>query len=592
MKKPQTKIKRSHYILYIVPILFILTLIFINHPNTSALTYQNDNDLLFTINPSITLSVSGDLSINDLAPNTASDSNIITITAGSNSTLGYTLYTNVGDSTNAWTDLKLNGTDNTNKFSVLSSAVSTLDAIGASKWGYSYCDATSSPTNCDNTNNWVYGSAGSTATGYGIMPQYNSTTHANDIKLADANSSSETTINFKIGAKAADTQAAGTYTNVINFINIPKITTIDYSLTYTDNSSTTTSGTMPSPNPQTGTTTDGTFRLSTTKPTNTNSNLVFKAWCTANNSSDVTSCPGSTIYPGNLYVIGSSSSSFTTSVYAVWQDNTPVPTKLYMQNIADWKDTVLPNIGDETIAYDARDEKAYYIAKLPDGNIWMTQNLDHDINSSYNYNSTNTDVPANWSDTLTSTYATGTTTWISLYTVPESYDPGDRCWNGTLDPGWSTKLDTGTTACSSITTTPDHYHIGNYYNWTASVAMQNSSSYTADNTDVNQSICPAGWMLPKSGTVQTGSGSFYDLVNGRYTAGTSGNIQSSPVYFVYGGSWSKSPGLVSSYGYYWSSVVRASNYSYNLIFNVADSLINPQSYGHRGVGDLVRCLAR
>jgi uncharacterized protein (TIGR02145 family) len=237
---------------------------------------------------------------------------------------------------------------------------------------------------------------------------------------------------------------------------------------------------------------------------------------------------------------------------------------------------------------DSRDEKVYYIAKLADGNVWMTQNLDHDIDSTYNYNSTNTDVPAIWDDILTSTYATGTTTWNYSITEPESYDPGDLCWNGTFAPNNNGTLSTYAEACGN----DKHYHIGNYYNWTAAVAMADSSSYTANNTDVNQSICPAGWMLPKSGTTLTGSGSFYYLVNQlNLTSGTSGNIQNSPVYFAYGGYWIGWSTAFGGTGYYWSSVVDDSIYVYGLEF-IRSGYLGPHTDVDSGDGHSVRCVAR
>jgi hypothetical protein len=212
---------------------------------------------------------------------------------------------------------------------------------------------------------------------------------------------------------------------------------------------------------------------------------------------------------------------------------------------------------------DSRDEKVYYIAKLADGNIWMTQNLDHDIDSSYDYNSTNTDVPSNWSDTLTNTYATGTTTWNNSTTAPKSYDPGDLCWNGTIRNDHNGTIANSTVACGD----DKHYHIGNYYNWTAAVAMADSSSYENDNTDVGQSICPAGWMLPKGGNTLTGSGSFIYLKNQlSLTSGTSGNIHNSPVYFAYGGGWDGSSAGVGGDGAYWSSGVGDSDGAYGVYF--------------------------
>ena len=238
---------------------------------------------------------------------------------------------------------------------------------------------------------------------------------------------------------------------------------------------------------------------------------------------------------------------------------------------------------------DSRDQKAYYIAKLADGNIWMTQNLDLDLNSSTTYTPSNTDIPANWTPS-TSTYAKGVTTWNYSTTSPESYDPGNLCWNGVLDENWETTLDNGTTAC--IDGSNMNYSIGNYYNWTAAVAMNDSSSYTTQNQDVNQSICPAGWMLPKSGTTQTGSGSFLYLKNQlSLTSGTSGNIQNTPVFFTYGGDWGGESWDVGSYGYYWSSVVSNESTSYSLYFDV-NGYLDPQYEIYRDYGYSVRCVAR
>ncbi len=220
----------------------------------------------------------------------------------------------------------------------------------------------------------------------------------------------------------------------------------------------------------------------------------------------------------------------------------------------------------------------------------MTQNLDFDINSSKTYTPADTDIPANWIPS-TSTYVTGDTTWNYSTTSPKSYDPGNLCWNSVLlDKNSGTTLDNGTTAC--IDGSNMNYHIGNYYNWTAAVAMNNSSSYTTLNQDVNQSICPAGWMLPKSGTTQTGSGSFLYLKNQlSLTSGTSGNIQNTPVFFTYGGYWEGESRGVGGNGRYWSSVVDNEYNSYSLLFYV-DRYLSPQFSGARGNGFSVRCLAR
>ena len=47
--------------------------------------------------------------------------------------------------------------------------------------------------------------------------------------------------------------------------------------------------------------------------------------------------------------------------------------------MATWKNTELQNNGDSMQVIDQRDGKKYWVTRLADGNIWMTQNLDFDI---------------------------------------------------------------------------------------------------------------------------------------------------------------------------------------------------------------------
>ena len=266
------------------------------------------------------------------------------------------------------------------------------------------------------------------------------------------------------------------------------------------------------------------------------------------------------------------------------------PPVKYMQTVATWKDTV--SEGEVVEAVDQRDNKTYYVAKLADGNLWMTQNLDFNIDATKTYTSADTDISADWTPS-TSTYATGDATWERSYTTPESYDPGDKCWTGLIDTSYSGTLDNTSyaTSCSEEGTNL-HYHVGNYYNWTAAVAMNDSSAYATGNTDVNQSICPAGWTLPKGGTTLTGSGSFYYMINQTgFTSGTGGNIHQVPGFLVYGGYWFGSSSFVGGDGFYWSSVVGVSDGAYGLGFD-ADSDLYPQGSDDRSDGNSVRCVAR
>ena len=243
---------------------------------------------------------------------------------------------------------------------------------------------------------------------------------------------------------------------------------------------------------------------------------------------------------------------------------------------------------------DNRDQKPYYIAKLADGNVWMTQNLDHDIVTTANfYTPQNTDVPSTWTAS-TATYATGVTTWDNTTTgnyAPQSYNPGDYCWSGALEDGTPV-------SCSQ---NGNHFHLGNYYSWTAAVATNDSSSY-ATSTDVDRSICPAGWTLPKDGSITT-SGSLEYLVtqygwdDDSYLMEDPYYPWDSPLYSSLSGNW-KGAGLetIGELGHYWSSVTGSynSNGADAMFYEYYDhnSSFYPASSFYRYNGLSVRCVAR
>ncbi len=292
---------------------------------------------------------------------------------------------------------------------------------------------------------------------------------------------------------------------------------------------------------------------------------------------------------------------------------------------------------------DSRDGKTYTIAKYPAGtdsntnqtlyDVWMTQNLDLDLDAGTTYTNEDTDIGYNtttntydtaaWSP-IRSTYSTTLThthswceggTWNTQYgycelnDTPESYDPGNLYWNATESDysDWdayynSCDYSTPTSECdqtlnpistyvSSTSSTPQ-YHLGNYYNWTAAIAMNDSSSYTTQYTDVNQSICPAGWTLPRIGN---GEDSFYSLWNqyGFSQSSISGNnkLWTSPLYFAAGGNFGGYPYGVGLFGLFWSPVPNGSGSAGAGNFYV-DGSVYPSGLDVRGDGGSVRCVAR
>lgn len=286
----------------------------------------------------------------------------------------------------------------------------------------------------------------------------------------------------------------------------------------------------------------------------------------------------------------------TITFYAIAKSVEPAPSLCgdtpTMQNIASLKSTLFAVEEDQVQLCDERDGEIYYASKLADGEIWMTQNLDFNIVAGTTYTPNDTDIPSNWTPTL-STYTDNS--WGESFTTPESYDPGDYYISGGSGSGFSpvSELDLDI----EWEREQLHYHVGNYYNWSAAVAMENSEEYSSDGQDVDQSICPAGWTLPKSGYDDVGYGekSFYNLIL-QYGWNSASQEMLRPaiwdaLYFPLSGLWGGGSYGVGSYGYYWSSVVIDFDISYFLNFD-SNGFVGPQHYGDRDDGFSVRCVAR
>ena len=293
----------------------------------------------------------------------------------------------------------------------------------------------------------------------------------------------------------------------------------------------------------------------------------------------------------------------------------------YMQNFAnltaDEKTEVLDSMvqDQQYQLVDERDNKVYYVSKLADGKIWMTQNLDLDLDSNTTYTHADTDL--GWGGTLdaTATWTPAESTktadangefpdWINNYIAPVSADPGDWYYAGydgtNLLPSeyviylTSTNRDTvgGVTTVyndanhtnayfsdSPFNTNGVHGHVGNYYNWSAAVARNDTSNYSGDSIgDISNnpqtSICPAGWRLPtisNESDAVDGSTNEFARLNRLYNnalTSTSSGLEASPLFFTRNGSIDG--GLLRHSGYagmYWSSTYDKPNYAYLLTFD-------------------------
>ena len=265
---------------------------------------------------------------------------------------------------------------------------------------------------------------------------------------------------------------------------------------------------------------------------------------------------------------------------------------------------------------DTRDGKKYWVAKLEDGNCWMLQNLDLDLDPARPLTPADSDVSRVW----TPATATSTTIFNSNdETATLSYDPGlylksnptafnEYCTTSTslADPSCQ---NVGFVDVSNRTaaTTPDaelltdqtydaHYLVGNYYQWNAATAgtgVTTTAATAESDADAPDSICPRGWQLPVAGPDDnTTSGSFHELL-GHYDLTTSshnGAIASSPLYLQYSGYIYQGQIYQAGYtGRYWSSTVSPANHiAYSLYFS---NSVAPTDYYFYFNGFPVRCLA-
>jgi len=223
---------------------------------------------------------------------------------------------------------------------------------------------------------------------------------------------------------------------------------------------------------------------------------------------------------------------------------------------------------------DKRDNKKYWVAKLKDGNCWMTQNLDLDLNGR-TLTTTDSDVTTNW---------TSTTGASALWSTKGNndikyYDPGDKyCPSGNCGSTTNTSSNNG------------HDHQGNYYSFNAATAGT-GQSVTSTGQNASSSICPKGWQLPISGNKDDKSfgklTADYGIVD---DATGSTALRAAPLYFIYGGAVYSGSLSAGSNGFYWSSAAWTASQAYGL--SLLPSNVFPSGVSDRYYGRSIRCVVR
>ena len=354
------------------------------------------------------------------------------------------------------------------------------------------------------------------------------------------------------------------------------------------------------------------------KNTFTRDGYTFTGWNTVANPTDDN--------PGTSYIDQSGFTASSTSMknivlYATWTKT--IGNLTYMQDFKTLsekdKSTVLQSMTEDKQYQlrDNRDQKQYFISKLKDGNVWMTQNLDLDLSIETTLTPVDTNITEDWTP-MRSTISFANSSvpgWDNDGYTPYSADPGDVYYytsnSDENDIRYNSLADceaAGHTDCT-------HYHAGNYYNWTAAVASNDSSDMQEMNINAPYSICPAGWTLPEgledfnnpyndmSHLASSYSNTLTDLTWGcghgckiyEYLSGGFVNMRNTPLWFIRSGGIEIRYGTVNaalyegaSVGYYWSKTM-FDTYAIRLRFDNKE--VRPDdSYG-RHQGFSVRCLA-
>ena len=312
----------------------------------------------------------------------------------------------------------------------------------------------------------------------------------------------------------------------------------------------------------------------------------------------------------------------------------------FMQNVAEWKEQMLPHKGDSIQAIDQRDGKKYWVTRLADGNVWMTSNLDLDIGglNTAPLNSNNTDISTDpsvyasgsiysdynvsdgiytWnpiSTAVTSNYYIKNTTikpsaWPqNSYATPYSAEGGDTYYYTSNSTGDDTRYNS-LQACKNDHTEAEckRYFTGNYYNWSAAIASNNSTNINTNNDKAANSICPRGWRLPNASQTDNEYNEFGRMLfsAGITTKASDGNesvgykdggfnkLRSSPYYFIRpGGIYGSTLYVPGVGGDYWSGTVSSNTSAYNFDFTNTDIYPAHNSNDLRSFGRSIRCIAR
>ena len=254
----------------------------------------------------------------------------------------------------------------------------------------------------------------------------------------------------------------------------------------------------------------------------------------------------------------------------------------YMQEVGSCPSTLTTGMVYQLT--DNRDNQKYLVARLKDGNCWMLQNLKlgrtvTSSNTPLTLTPTNSDVGSNYTLNYTDIPSGGK---FHAYTI-----------DGTQYQNNSTEY-----YCTGDGTASDWESC--YYNWYTATAGTGTTYIASQGQNVNNSICPAGWTLPTSGS----GGQFQALYNQYPSAAqmevanptttkennpTVGQVTNTPGFLLSGHYGTGGAYSLGSYGNYWSRIANSAQNGYRLLMDTTG--VNPSNSHYKYYGFAVRCVA-
>ena len=248
----------------------------------------------------------------------------------------------------------------------------------------------------------------------------------------------------------------------------------------------------------------------------------------------------------------------------------------YMQDMTPGLCTTTP-----TTVVDRRDEEAYIVQRLADGNCWLLENLRLDI-SDPAVQAKLTSTTTNATDTTLGYLKNGggSSPYATNGVIARTADGGSWA-NDYANPYIATKFkDTTQNGQDSSPAAK----IGIYYNYCAATAGSYCYASNSGTGNASQDICPAGWRMPTGGA----SGEYQALANAYNSSAAS--FEAALKTPLSGYFYSNTDGNRGTYGQFWSSTYYGGSYMYNLA--TGPTTIYPQSNHTRNYGFSVRCILK